>query len=92
MLGWRNENKNASFTVRRGNDKELQQAITDLLDRGYEVIKSGNYYEQKRDYTYAQSTTRKGLDRRKFEGIDQYQRHYAILRKKPIELADSTGA
>lgn len=91
MSPWRS-NKNEPIRVNRKSEEELKLAVSDLLDRGYEVIKSGNYYEQKRDYTYAQSTTRKGLNRRKFEGIDQYQRHYAILRKKPIELADSTGA
>lgn len=82
MLGWRNENKNASFTIRRRNEKELQQAINDLLERGFEVVKQGSYFEQKKDFTYSQSSTTSRLNRMQFESVDQMKRYYAIIKRK----------
>ena len=81
-MGWRNENKNASFTVRRGNDKELQQAITDLLDRGYEVVRTGEYFVENKSYELNQSSTSKRLNRTHYAGVDHHKRCYAIIRRK----------
>lgn len=44
-MGWRNENKNAPITIQRKNEKELQVAIADLEERGFELVRVGVYLD-----------------------------------------------
>lgn len=91
-MGWRNENKNAPITIQRKNEKELQVAIADLEERGFELVRVGVYLNEKKNFEYKQSSLQ-CFNKSVFAGTVSFPKHFAVLkRKKPIELADSTGA
>ena len=90
-MGWRNENKNAPITIQRKNEKELQVAIADLEERGFELVRVGVYLNEKKNFEYKQSSLQ-CFNKSVFAGTVSFPKHFAVLkRKKPVEMAVSTG-
>lgn len=90
-MGWRNENKNAPITIQRKNEKELQVAIADLEERGFELVRVGVYLNEKKNFEYKQSSLQ-CFNKSVFAGTVSFPKHFAVLkRKKPVEMAVPTG-
>lgn len=90
-MGWRNENKNAPITIQRKNEKELQVAIADLEERGFELVRVGVYLDEKKGFECKQSSLQR-FNKNVFAGTVSFPKHFAVLkRKKPVEMAVPTG-
>lgn len=89
--GGRSQNGNLSFIIKRWNKHELETAIEELESRGFEVIGRGEreMVANNWDYNYGKSD---GGNKFSINSTAGGRMYYARVRKKPIELADSTGA
>lgn len=90
MSPWRTLNKNTSFTIKRWHKHQLEDAIDELESRGFEVIGRVEHevVANNWDYQYNKSA---GGNKYNVNSTDGGRLYYARVRKKPIELADSTG-
>ena len=70
--------------LKRARRSELVQAIADLEERGYELIRQGRTHKSFKSYTHKQET-KNHLNRNKYDGDEVSESFYAVMRKKPAK-------
>lgn len=88
--GGRSSNGNLSFIIKRWRKDELEKAILELESRGFEVVGRGEREVVANSWSYSDSKL-KYENAYAMQGTQGGRMYYARVRKKPVEMAVSTG-
>lgn len=73
-----NQHHNRALRITRMSAQELDQAIADLVKRGYELIDRGRKDMLHKNYSYHESSYRPV----RYKNAEMFKQHWAVVKKK----------